>query len=106
MRNLRNFGFRIAIDDFGTGYANYERLKRLRADIIKIDGCFIKDIMTDSLDAMIVKSITDLAKAKSLCVVAEFVETPEQRELLLSLGVNYLQGYLIGRPRPLEAPQL
>lgn len=103
---LRNFGFRIAIDDFGTGYANYERLKRLRADIIKIDGCFIKDIMTDSLDAMIVKSITDLAKAKSLCVVAEFVETPEQRELLLSLGVNYLQGYLIGRPRPLEAPQL
>ena len=103
---LRNFGFRIAIDDFGTGYANYERLKHLRADIIKIDGCFIKDIMTDSLDAMIVKSITDLAKAKSLCVVAEFVETPEQRELLLSLGVNYLQGYLIGRPRPLEALQL
>ncbi|POT59944.1 hypothetical protein C3432_04360 [Citrobacter amalonaticus] len=98
---LHSFGFRIAIDDFGTGYANYERLKRLQADIIKIDGVFVKDIMTDSLDAMIVKSITDLAKAKSLSVVAEFVETAEQRELLLSLGVNYLQGYLIGRPQPL-----
>ena len=99
---LHRFGFRIAIDDFGTGYANYERLKRLQADIIKIDGVFVKDILTDSLDAMIVKSITDLAKAKSLSVVAEYVETPAQRELLLSLGVNYLQGYLIGRPRPLE----
>ncbi|SUG46609.1 protein YfeA [Salmonella enterica subsp. arizonae] len=101
INQLRKFGLKIAIDDFGTGYANYERLKRLKADIIKIDGCFVKDILTDSLDAMIVKSITDLAKAKSLSVVAEFVETPEQRDLLLQLGVNSLQGYLIGRPRPL-----
>ncbi len=55
---------RIAIDDFGTGYANYERLKRLQADIIKIDGVFVKDIVTNTLDAMIVRSITDLAKAE------------------------------------------
>ncbi len=48
----------------GTGYANYERLKRLQADIIKIDGVFVKDIVTNTLDAMIVRSITDLAKAK------------------------------------------
>lgn len=98
---LHNSGFKIAIDDFGTGYANYERLKRLNAEIIKIDGVFIREIMTDSLDKMIVKSITDLAKAKSLSVVAEFVETEEQKELLFSLGVNYLQGYLIGKPQPL-----
>ncbi|EDW4401002.1 sensor domain-containing phosphodiesterase, partial [Salmonella enterica subsp. enterica serovar Braenderup] len=101
INQLRKFGLKIAIDDFGTGYANYERLKRFKADIIKIDGCFVKDILTDSLDAMIVKSITDLAKAKSLSVVAEFVETPAQRDLLLQLGVHSLQGYLIGRPRPL-----
>ncbi|WP_264783468.1 EAL domain-containing protein, partial [Escherichia fergusonii] len=98
---LHNSGLKIAIDDFGTGYANYERLKRLNAEIIKIDGVFIREIMTDSLDKMIVKSITDLAKAKSLSVVAEFVETEEQKELLFSLGVNYLQGYLIGKPQPL-----
>lgn len=98
---MHNSGFKIAIDDFGTGYANYERLKRLNAEIIKIDGVFIREIMTDSLDKMIVKSITDLAKAKSLSVVAEFVETEEQKELLFSLGVNYLQGYLIGKPQPL-----
>ncbi|MDK7281887.1 EAL domain-containing protein, partial [Haemophilus seminalis] len=60
IEQLHKFGFRIAIDDFGTGYANYERLKRLQADIIKIDGVFVKDIVTNTLDAMIVRSITDL----------------------------------------------
>ncbi|MCT4707096.1 sensor domain-containing phosphodiesterase [Enterobacteriaceae bacterium H11S18] len=98
---LRENGFKIAIDDFGTGYANYERLKKLQADIIKIDGCFIKDIASDSLDIMIVKSISDLAHAKGLSVVAEFVETNEQRTILLDLGVQYLQGYLLGKPEPL-----
>ncbi|MCE9993600.1 sensor domain-containing phosphodiesterase [Enterobacter asburiae] len=101
IQQLRDDGFRIAIDDFGTGYANYERLKRLEADIIKIDGCFVKDICTDSMDAMIVQSICNLAKTRSLCVVAEFVETPEQREMLLRFGVDYLQGYLLGKPTPL-----
>ncbi|MGY5368677.1 EAL domain-containing protein [Enterobacter oligotrophicus] len=105
IQQLRDYGFRIAIDDFGTGYANYERLKRLQADIIKIDGCFVKDICTDNMDAMIVQSICNLAKTKSLCVVAEFVETPEQREMLLRFGVDYLQGYLIGKPMPLNVLQ-
>lgn len=99
---LRASGFRIAIDDFGTGYSNYERLKHVQADIIKIDGSFIKDIVTDSMDAMIVKSICEMAKVKSLSVVAEYVETAAQRELLLALGVNYLQGYLTGKPQPLS----
>lgn len=98
---LRDYGCKIAIDDFGTGYANYERLKRLQADIIKIDGCFVKDIATDAMDVMIVKSICELAKAKSLSVVAEYVETPAQSQILLGLGVDYLQGYLIGKPLPL-----
>ena len=73
----------------------------LYPDIIKIDGVFVKDIVTNTLDAMIVRSITDLAKAKSLSVVAEFVETQQQQALLHKLGVQYLQGYLIGRPQPL-----
>lgn len=98
---LRQNGLRIAIDDFGTGYANYERLKRIEADIIKIDGCFIKDIVNDPVDEMIVKSICELARARSLTVVAEYVETTAQRDLLLRLGVDYLQGYLPGKPVPL-----
>lgn len=102
---LRENGFKIAIDDFGTGYANYERLKRLQADIIKIDGCFVKDIASDSLDRMIVKSICELAHAKDLVVVAEYVENAQQRTILLGLGVQFLQGYLIGKPEPLVGHQ-
>ena len=98
---LREAGFKIAIDDFGTGYANFERLKRIKADIIKIDGCFVRDILTDPQDAMIVKAICSLAKAKGLTVVAEYVENEAQRELLLNAGVDYLQGYLLGKPQPL-----
>ncbi|PNN42614.1 sensor domain-containing phosphodiesterase [Klebsiella pneumoniae] len=98
---LRAFGCAIAIDDFGTGYANYERLKHLQADIIKIDGCFVRDILTDPLDAIMVKSIVEMARAKQMSVVAEYVESEPQKARLLELGVNYLQGYLIGKPQPL-----
>lgn len=102
IQQLREFGCAIAIDDFGTGYANYERLKSLQADILKIDGCFVRDIETDPLDAIMVKSIIEMAKVKKMKVVAEYVETPEQREKLLQLGVDYLQGYLVGKPQPLS----
>ncbi len=102
IQQLRNFGCSIAIDDFGTGYANYERLKNLQADIVKIDGCFVRDIATDPLDVIMVKSIIEMAKAKNMKVVAEYVETQEQRTRLLQLGVDYLQGYLIGKPQPLS----
>lgn len=105
IQQLRDFGCAIAIDDFGTGYANYERLKRLQADIVKIDGCFVRDVETDPLDAIIIKSIIEMARVKNLTVVAEYVETEEQRARLLALGVDYLQGYLIGKPRPLQELQ-
>jgi len=101
IQQLRQAGFKIAIDDFGTGYANFERLKQLHADIIKIDGCFVRDILQDAQDAMIVRAICELAKAKSLTVVAEYVENEQQRALLLQSGVDYLQGYLLGKPQPL-----
>lgn len=101
IQRLREAGFKIAIDDFGTGYANFERLKRLQADIIKIDGCFVRDILNDPQDVMIVKAICELAKGKSLTVVAEYVENEAQCALLLQAGVDYLQGYLLGKPQPL-----
>lgn len=101
IQQLRRFGCRIAIDDFGTGYANYERLKRLEADIIKIDGCFVRDVLNDPMDAMIIRSICELAKVRNLEVVAEYVETQAQLELLEQLGVHYMQGYLIAKPQPL-----
>lgn len=102
IEKLRRAGFSIAIDDFGKGYANYERLKMLNADIIKIDGMFVKGMIHNKLDAVIVKSIIDIAKAKNMKVVAEFVETASHVQLLRRLGVDYLQGYYIGKPEPLR----
>lgn len=102
MEQLQALGCRIAIDDFGTGYASYARLKKVSADILKIDGSFIQNLLTSSLDYQIVSSICHLARMKNMLVVAEYVETAEVREAVLALGIDYLQGFYIGKPEPLE----
>lgn len=99
---LQRMGCRIAIDDFGTGYASYARLKDVNADILKIDGSFIRNVLTSSLDYQIVESICHLARMKKMQVVAEYVESEALREAVQRLGIDYMQGYLIGRPQPLE----
>lgn len=101
IKALRDYHFKIAIDDFGTGFSNYQRLKSLNADVVKIDGVFVKDIVNNSLDQLIIKSICDIAREKKLQVVAEYVESQEQLEMLQQLGVQYLQGFLLGEPKPL-----
>ncbi|MGL5969887.1 MAG: EAL domain-containing protein [Kluyvera sp.] len=99
---LQDLGCRVAIDDFGTGYASYARLKHIRADILKIDGSFIRNIATSSLDYQIVSSICHLARMKKMRVVAEYVENEEIRTAAIALGIDYLQGYCIGKPAPLQ----
>lgn len=99
---LQKMGCRVAIDDFGTGYASYARLKNVNADILKIDGSFIRNIVSNSLDYQIVASICHLAQMKRMQVVAEYVENEEIRSAAVALGIDYLQGYLIGKPEPLE----
>lgn len=99
---LQDLGCRVAIDDFGTGYASYARLKHIRADILKIDGSFIRNIATSSLDYQIVSSICHLARMKKMRVVAEYVENEEIRTAAIALGIDYLQGYCIGKPAPLR----
>ena len=103
LRQLQKMGVRIAIDDFGTGYASYARLKSVDADILKIDGSFIRNIVNNSLDYQIVASICHLARMKKMLVVAEYVESEEIRSAVHALGIDYVQGYLIGRPAPLES---
>lgn len=98
LQQLQKMGVRIAIDDFGTGYASYARLKSVDADILKIDGSFIRNIVNNSLDYQIVASICHLARMKKMLVVAEYVETEEIRSAVHALGIDYVQGYLIGRP--------
>ena len=100
---LQKMGCRVAIDDFGTGYASYARLKNVNADILKIDGSFIRNIVSNSLDYQIVASICHLARMKKMQVVAEYVESEEIRSAVVALGIDYLQGYLIGKPQPLES---
>lgn len=102
LRELQELGCRVAIDDFGTGYASYARLKHISADILKIDGSFIRNIATSSLDYQIVSSICHLARMKKMRVVAEYVENEEIRTAAIALGIDYLQGYGIGKPAPLE----
>jgi EAL domain-containing protein (putative c-di-GMP-specific phosphodiesterase class I) len=99
---LQRLGCKIAIDDFGTGYASYARLKTMRADILKIDGSFIHNIITSEMDYKIVESICELARMKNMTLVAEFVETEEIRNALFRMGIDYAQGYLIGKPAPIE----
>lgn len=100
---LQRMGCRVAIDDFGTGYASYARLKTISADILKIDGSFIRNVLISSLDYQIVESICQLARVKKMQVVAEYVENEALKEAVQRLGIDYMQGYLIGCPQPLES---
>jgi diguanylate cyclase (GGDEF)-like protein len=99
MQKLKNMGFSLAIDDFGTGYSSFSYLKYLPVDTLKIDGSFIKDITHSSRDMTIVKTMVSLSSMLGLNVVAEGIETAEQKNLLSEYDENIIgQGYLLARP--------
>lgn len=93
-------GCRLAIDDFGTGYSNFEYLMRLRADFIKIDGSLIRNIVYDQNARAVVATIVDFAKKTGLKTVAEFVEDAEIQSIVVSLGIDYSQGFYFAKPLP------
>jgi diguanylate cyclase (GGDEF)-like protein/PAS domain S-box-containing protein len=98
---VKALGCLIALDDFGSGLSSFGYLKQLPVDIVKIDGLFVRDINTNEMDRVMVRSINDLAKQLGKVTVAEFVENGQITEHLKALGVDYGQGYAIGHPQPL-----
>ena len=92
---------RIALDDFGSGLSSYAYLRNLPVDFLKIDGLFVKDIARDPMDRAMVRSINEIGHLMDKRTIAEFVEDDAVIAVLREIGVDFAQGYAIGRPRPL-----
>lgn len=99
LQKLKELGCKIIIDDFGSGYSSLNYLKKLPIDNIKIDKTFIDDICTDESDRKIVKTIMDISRNFNYMSVAEGIETQEQEDLLIDIGVQIGQGYLFSKPK-------
>ncbi len=106
MGALHEINVQFSLDDFGTGYSSLQYLKRLPLDQLKIDQSFVRDIVSDSSDYAIVRTIIAMAKSLNLSTIAEGVETEAQRELLLSHDCTQFQGYLFSRPIPIDQFEL
>ncbi len=99
---LKAVGCRFALDDFGSGLSSFTYLKNMKVDYLKIDGTFVRNIVSDATDLAMINSIHQVAQSMGIKTVAEYVEDAQIEQQLRALGVNYAQGYAIARPAPLE----
>jgi len=95
---LREMGFRIAIDDLGAGYAGLTSFMQLEPDFVKLDMSLVRDVHKNKIKQRLVRSMTALCKDLGIAVVAEGIETPEERDLIVEMGCPLLQGYLFAKP--------
>ncbi len=102
VNELKEMGCRFALDDFGSGFASFSYLKTLPVDYLKIDGSFVRHLTENPVDQTMVEVINQLGHVMGLETIAEFVETEEVLDALQRLGVDYAQGYFIGKPVPLH----
>jgi Amt family ammonium transporter len=101
LERLHELGCTVALDDFGAGLSSFAYLKNFKVDLLKIDGGFIRDITENRISESMVAAITQVAKVMELQTIAEYVENDKTRELLKTLGVDYAQGHVAGKPVPL-----
>jgi diguanylate cyclase (GGDEF)-like protein/PAS domain S-box-containing protein/excisionase family DNA binding protein len=99
IRRLKEMGSRFALDDFGAGFSSFYYLKRFDVDYLKIDGSFVRDLASDEGSRLFVKALNDVAHGLKKQVIAEWVETPEVRDLLMQMGAHFGQGYLFQKPQ-------
>ena len=102
IRQLRELGCKIALDDFGSGMSSFAYLKNFEIDYLKIDGQFVRDILSDPIDDAMVKSINDIGHILNMTTIAEYVENEDILKRLSALGVDQAQGYYIAKPEPIE----
>jgi EAL domain-containing protein (putative c-di-GMP-specific phosphodiesterase class I) len=103
IHRLRGAGCRFALDDFGTGVSSFAYLKHLPVDYLKLDGSFVRDITREPIDRAMVEAIHRLSTIMGFETIAEFVEDAATLDMLKTIGVNYGQGFLLGRPAPIES---
>jgi diguanylate cyclase (GGDEF)-like protein len=102
IRRLASHGVKFALDDFGTGVSSLAYLKNLEISTIKLDGSYVRDVLTNTRSQALVRAIVQLAEAMGITTVAEFVESNGVRDRLAALGIQFGQGYALGRPGPLD----
>jgi EAL domain-containing protein (putative c-di-GMP-specific phosphodiesterase class I) len=101
---MRDLGCQLALDDFGSGYASFRYLRTFPIDLVKIDGEYVVDLVDNPQDQVLVRALVQVCQAYGIHTVAEFVQDEGTLRMLRELGVDYVQGYLIGRPVPLSPP--
>ena len=98
---LRERGCHFALDDFGTGVSSFGYLRTLPVDFVKIDGIFVKGILEDEADDVLVASINQVAHVLGKRTIAEYVENEKILRRMAEIGVDFVQGYGVGRPQPI-----
>ena len=99
---LRKLGCRLALDDFGVGLSSFGYLKNLAVDYLKLDGCFVQNMISDNIDFAMVEAINQIGHTLEIKTIAEYVENHETLQAVRDIGIDYAQGYYICKPVPIE----